>query len=95
MDIDGILYEAYDQLHLSVGGVKMTFFQYPHSVARLQAFEDVVSVPSLLDLAAMKAHALGGRAKWKDYVDLYFLLKTSFGFNEISSRAKAIFGALF
>ena len=27
----------------------------------------------LLDLAAMKAYALGRRSKWKDYVDLYFL----------------------
>jgi len=32
-------------------------------------------MPDLLTLAAMKAHALAGRAKWKDYVDLYFLLK--------------------
>ena len=26
-------------------------------------------------LAAMKAYALGRRAKWKDYVDLYFILR--------------------
>ncbi len=70
----------------------MAFFQYPYSVAPARNFEYVVLVPSLLDLAAMKAHALGGRAKWKDYVDLYFLLKHSLHFNEISARAKAIFG---
>ena len=32
-------------------------------------------MPDLLHLAAMKAYALGRRAKWKDYVDLYFILK--------------------
>jgi aryl-alcohol dehydrogenase-like predicted oxidoreductase len=30
-------------------------------------------MPSLLDLAAMKAYALGRWSKWKDYVDLYYL----------------------
>lgn len=39
----------------------------------------------------MKAFALGGRAKWKDYVDLYFLLKNHYSFVEISDKAKAIF----
>jgi hypothetical protein len=34
-------------------------------------------MPTLLSLAAMKAFSLGRRAKWKDYVDLYFLLRDS------------------
>jgi hypothetical protein len=32
-----------------------------------------ISLPTLLSLAAMKAFALGRRAKWKDYVDLFFI----------------------
>ena len=36
--------------------------------------ENIFRLPSLLTLAAMKAYALGRRSKWKDYVDLYFLL---------------------
>ena len=34
----------------------------------------------LLDLAAMKAYALGRRSKWKDYVDLYFLFRAQLCF---------------
>jgi len=49
----------------------------------------------LLDHAAMKAYALGRRSKWKDYVDLYFLLKKKFSFDEISQRAIEIYGDLF
>jgi hypothetical protein len=52
-------------------------------------------MPLLSDLAAMKAHALGGRAKWKDYVDLYFLLKDHFDLKTVSRRAKDIFGRFF
>ena len=31
----------------------------------------------------MKAYTLGRRGKWKDYVDLYFILKDYFSFSEI------------
>jgi len=51
----------------------------------------MIQIPSLLDLAAMKAHALGGRARWKDYVDLYFILKEQHSLKEISNRTKQIF----
>jgi len=40
-------------------------------------------MPDLLTLAAMKAFALGRRSKWKDYVDLYYLIKDFFGINDI------------
>jgi hypothetical protein len=43
----------------------------------------------------MKAYALGRRSKWKDYVDLYFLLKEKFSLNEISQRASEIYCDLF
>ena len=90
-----ILYEAYDQMHLVVNSVKMTFFQFPHSIAATQKFGTIISIPSLLDLAAMKAYALGGRAKWKDYVDLYFIMKDHHRYKEIAHRAKILFKTFF
>ena len=38
----------------------------------------------------MKAYTLGRRGKWKDYVDLYFILKDYFSFSEIANKAKEI-----
>jgi hypothetical protein len=90
-----ILYETSEQLHIVVNSVKMTFFQFPHHITHSVNFEGIIQIPSLLDLAAMKAYALGGRAKWKDYVDLYFLLKDHFSLQEISHRAKDVFGSFF
>lgn len=52
-------------------------------------------IPSLLDLAAMKAYALGRRSKWKDYVDLYFILKYHFSIELVIKRAEEIFQELF
>ena len=43
----------------------------------------------------MKVYVLGGRAKWKDYVDLYFLLKNHFSLDQVSSKAEQIYGDLF
>ena len=50
---------------------------------------------SLLSLAAMKAYALGGRAKWKDYVDLYFIMKDHYSIKEIIKKADELFGSSF
>lgn len=84
-----------DQMNLIVNGVKLTFFQYPFPVASEDRFEDVFRMPSLLSLAAMKAYALGRRSKWKDYVDLYFLLTGHFTVAEVSAKASELFGELF
>jgi len=71
--------------------VKFTFFQYPFDIDYKERFEDVIDMPDLLTLAAMKAHALGGRAKWKDYVDLYFILKDFYGWEAIAAKATELF----
>ena len=84
-----------EQMNLIVNEVKITFFQYPFHVSAKENFEDTFRMPSLLTLAAMKAYALGRRSKWKDYVDLYFLLKDHFSLTEIAGTASEIFGELF
>lgn len=86
------VFEDYDQLHLLINGVKMTFFSYPFVISHPFDVKGIITIPSLLSLAAMKAYALVRRAKWKDYVDLYFILKERYTIKEISSEAEKIFG---
>ncbi|MDD5528345.1 MAG: hypothetical protein PHO56_05270 [Patescibacteria group bacterium] len=50
---------------------------------------------SLAVLAALKAYALGRRSKWKDYVDLYFIMKNKVGLKKIINQAEKIFGRNF
>jgi Nucleotidyl transferase AbiEii toxin, Type IV TA system len=78
-----------------ISGVKCTFFAYPFQIEAKKDFSDVIRLPTLLDLAAMKAYALGRRSKWKDYVDLYFIIRNHFSIEAISSRAKEIFTGSF
>lgn len=84
-----------EQMNLIVNGVKVTFFQYPFPVVAKQKALYTFRIPDLLTLAAMKAYALGRRSKWKDYVDLYFLLRDYFTIKEISQKAVELFGELF
>lgn len=86
---------VFEQMNLIVGDVKLAFFQYPFPVVSEVMFGNVFRIPSLLSLAAMKAYALGRRSKWKDYVDLYFLLTQHFQMSEVTEKAIAIFGDLF
>jgi len=89
------LHESFDQIHLVVNSVKITFLSFPFKNIQLTNFNDIIKTPTLLDLAAMKTYALGGRAKWKDYVDLYFILKDHYPLKDISDRAASMFGADF
>lgn len=85
------LHEDVDQLHVLCNQVKLTFFSYPYPVEHKDEAGDFMTMPDLLSLAAMKAFALGRRAKWKDYVDLYFIMQNGLSIGEISAAANTLF----
>lgn len=75
--------------------VKITFFQYPYPINYSKRFDDIIRVPDLLTLAAMKAFALGQRNKWKDYVDLYFIIKNHYSIKDVIKKTKLLFNDAF
>lgn len=78
------------ELTVLVNKVKMTFFHYPFSIKRNISFDNIIKLPDLVTLGAMKAFAVGQRAKWKDYVDLYFILK-QISLSDLVSLTNTIF----
>lgn len=86
-----VSFADYNQLNMLSKGVKITFFSFPYNVPLNAELKGFLKMPDLLTLAAMKAFALGRRSKWKDYLDLYFVLKFHFTFKEIANKAKEIF----
>ena len=89
--VDTVMVNKLDELTLVINKVKLTFFNYPFPIDYRHELDDVIKVPDLLTLSAMKAFALGMRAKWKDYVDLYFVIERHFSVKEISEKAKILF----
>lgn len=87
--------EDSDQIHFMINDIKVTFFEYPFEIDHPLLPDQYLSIPSLLSLSSMKAYALGRRAKWKDYVDLYFIIKDHFSLREISMEAMKYFGQFY
>lgn len=94
--IETVLVNKLGELTITIKGVRMTFFHYPfRNVMSRANLDDFIKMPDILTLAAMKAHALGQRAKWKDYVDLYFVMKDYYGLDKIVKKAKHLFASEF
>lgn len=84
-----------DQATWAVNGIRMTFLAYPFPllhdlVPGGQVHKSLRNVwlASAKEIALMKAYALGRRATFRDYVDLYFLLRA-----QVTSLAEILDGA--
>ena len=89
--IDQVLVNRQREFTAIVRGVKVTFYHYSFPITFTKKFGYEIRMPDLLTLAAMKAYALGMREKWKDYADLYFIIKDYFSVEQITEKAKEIF----
>lgn len=94
-NIEKVLMEEKDQFTFLINGVQLTFLYYPYQIEFPESLENFLKMPDLLTLAAMKAFTLARRAKWKDYVDLYFIMKEYHSLKEITDKAREIFGKEF
>jgi len=79
-----------NELTIIIDNVKVTFYKYPFNISFSLSFSNIINIPNLLTLGAMKAFALGKRAKWKDYVDLYFIFRT-LSLKDIAKKANELF----
>ena len=93
--IEQVFTSNIDEFTVVINKVKVSFVSFPFFINSNEKLDNVINLPNLLTLAAMKAYALGRRSKWKDYVDLYFILRDFFSINIISHEASKIFGGSF
>ncbi len=56
--------------------IRCSFFTYPYPLLKKPTDEENLKIASMEDIACMKLSAITGRASNKDYIDLYFILKT-------------------
>ncbi len=72
-----------DQAVIAASGTKLTFLAYPFPLVEplvdgREVAESLAGIrlASPREIALMKAYTIGRRASYRDYIDLYFLLKT-------------------
>ncbi|GMX58738.1 MAG: hypothetical protein MCSN_3920 [Candidatus Microsyncoccus archaeolyticus] len=88
--IDSVVVDEKGEYTIVTKNTKITFLYYPFKIEFNNDFEGI-RVADLLTLSALKAYALGRRTKWKDYVDLYFILK-NYTLDQVVEKAESIFG---
>lgn len=91
------LVDTSDELSVSLEGEKkLTFLKFPFPPLHNPLKTHRLKMFSLADLASNKAYVVGRRGEWKDYVDLYFLLKrATLSLKTIIGEAKKRFGGNF
>lgn len=68
-----------DQINLTtIEGVKITFVWYYFLTINPLVNTQSISLASIEDIAADKSITIGRRAVWRDYVDIFVLLKRNF-----------------
>ncbi|MGI1689920.1 nucleotidyl transferase AbiEii/AbiGii toxin family protein [Thermoanaerobacter uzonensis] len=77
-----IIMRQIDQATFSIYGTKVSFIAYPFSLVEPLVSGDIIdpnlegiNLASAKEIALMKAYTIGRRPTYRDYIDLYFLLK--------------------
>ena len=74
---------------------KVSFIFFPFPPLHATTKTDSLDLFSLEDLASNKAYVIGRRGAWRDYVDLFFILKNGVEFAKVIAEAKKRFGGAF
>lgn len=67
--------------------IKISFFYYPYPLLEPLLEQKNVKIASVVDIGCMKLSAIVSRATLRDYVDLYFILK-SVSLKELLEKSK-------
>jgi len=96
LKIQSVFTATGDEFSILIEKIKISFFYFPFPVQPKILWQTGgIKLPEINELGAMKAYALGRRSQWKDYVDLFFLLKFKLSIDDIIAKAKELFSTHF
>ena len=82
-----IIMDSEDTFEIKVKNTNLSFFYYPYKlIRRLNSFKEIY-VASIEDISAMKIIAIVQRGNFRDFIDIYFLIK-KFGLKSIINWTK-------
>jgi len=91
---DSIIVNTAEQFSFIKDEVNITFLAYPFKLQTHVIKDLPFKLATIHNIVATKAYAIGRRAKWKDYVDVFVYLKL-FGLEQLQEHATKIFRDLF
>jgi len=84
-----IINQTNEQIDVLLDGVKVTFFNAKWSFLK-PIMKQKLNIASIEQIAAMKVNVLFFRAKYRDYYDLYFLVKEGMSLKHIFEVSEKI-----
>lgn len=77
--------------------IKVTFLHYPFGYAfPIGTLENGLKIFGIKDIAIKKAYTIGRRGEYRDYFDLYIILKNDYiDLSQLIVSAKKIYGSVF
>lgn len=75
--------------------IKLTLLSYPFQPLHRPKPAPPIPIFHMNDLATSKAYTIGRRGAWRDYVDIYFLLRSGLTLEKIIHEANKRFSAVF
>ena len=94
-EIKVIIDNADELTFIANNGVKVSFIYYPFIRKYKPLQHDTILISSFKDIASDKAYAIGRRPAYRDYVDLFIILKQGFPISQIIIDAKEKFSGEF
>lgn len=76
------------ELTLLVNNTKLTFLEYPFPLLYPTTVTNGIKLATIPELAAMKAYTIGRRGSFKDYFDLYCIIKSGHDLTTIINDAE-------
>ncbi|HZE86830.1 MAG TPA: nucleotidyl transferase AbiEii/AbiGii toxin family protein [Methylomirabilota bacterium] len=98
ISVKNIAVDSPDELtFFTIENIKITFLCYPFKdLHAYQELDEGLRLFSIKDIAIKKAYTIGRRGEYRDYFDLYMILKNNYiTLSELITDAKRIYGSVF
>lgn len=98
ISISNVSVDSADELtFFTKNKIKVTFLHYPFGYSfPIETLENGLKVFGIKDIAIKKAYTIGRRGEYRDYFDLYTILKNNYmDLSELIPTAKKIYGSVF
>ena len=75
--------------------IKLTLLHYPFTYLHKRIIWKGIKLAAIQDIASAKAYAVGRRGVWRDYVDLYFILRDHLTLSNIINASEKRYQGVF
>jgi len=91
-----IIINKKEEVTFRLDEIKISFIEYPFKkIFDFYSTENNLKILTLKGVAAQKSYTIGRRGVWRDYYDIYSLIKSGFDLSQIITSAEEVYDEIF